>query len=201
MICGGDYFLEAAGPPFLFVTRFGKTMHPHTLQELFANLGNALVLYARQWCKSPEDAVQEAFMDLARCSPEPNSPKAWLYTATRRKAQNIARAESRHRNHLEQMVQSKDGTRAMEHWLQPQTRNGIDASEVLAGLGALDGDQREMIVAKVWGELSFEELGELMNCSASSAYRRYTAALTELKSIVLAEDARKDITTHARNTK
>jgi DNA-directed RNA polymerase specialized sigma24 family protein len=58
-----------------------------------------------------------------------------------------------------------------------------------------------MIVAKVWGELSFEELGELMNCSASSAYRRYTAALTELKSIVLAEDARKDITTHARNTK
>jgi RNA polymerase sigma-70 factor (ECF subfamily) len=149
------------------------------LQELFANLSNALVLYARQWCKTPEDAVQEAFIDLAKCSPEPTYPKAWLYTTTRRKAQNIARAESRHRNHLEQLIQ------AGEYWLEPNTQNGISASDVLEGLDSLLPDQREMIIAKVWGELTFDELAVLMNCSPASAHRRYVLALTELKQRVL----------------
>jgi DNA-directed RNA polymerase specialized sigma24 family protein len=43
-----------------------------------------------------------------------------------------------------------------------------------------------MIIAKVWGELTFEELAELMNCSPASAYRRYVAALADLKHSVLA---------------
>jgi len=109
-------------------------MHSDNLQELFASLSNALVLYARQWCRTPEDAVQEAFIDLANCSSEPTYPKAWLYTTTRRKAQNIARAESRHRNHLEQLIQERGADRADEYWLEPKTRNQIAASEVLEGL-------------------------------------------------------------------
>lgn len=155
-------------------------------QELFAGLRGALVLYARQWCRNPEDAVQEAFIDLAACSREPTSPKAWLYTTTRRKAQNIARAESRHRNHLEQMVHQDDASSANQYWLELNTRNGIAASEVLDGLESLEPKQREMIVAKIWGELTFEELAELMNCSTASAYRRYSAALSDLKRSVLA---------------
>lgn len=164
-------------------------MHRNHLQELFASLSNALVLYARQWCKNPEDAVQEAFIDLSHCNPEPESPKAWLYTTTRRKAQNIARTESRHRNHLEQMSQNNRGNQANQYWLEPNTRHGISASEVLEGLDSLHPDQREMIIAKVWGELTFEELAELMDCSPASAYRRYTTALSELKESVLGTTA------------
>lgn len=162
-------------------------MHPVQLQELFAELSNALVLYARGWCRNPEDAVQEAFIDLANCNPEPTSPKAWLYTTTRRKAQNLARAESRHRNHLEQMSQESTIERAAEYWMEPSTTTGIEASEVLEGLESIKPDQREMIIAKVWGGLTYDELAELMNCSSASAYRRYIAALAELKSVVLSE--------------
>ncbi|MCU0718645.1 MAG: sigma-70 family RNA polymerase sigma factor [Pirellula sp.] len=161
-------------------------MHPVTLQELFAELSNALVLYARGWCKNPEDAVQEAFIDLANCHPEPTSPKAWLYTTTRRKAQNLARTESRRRNHLEQMIQQSTADRAGEYWSEPNTVSGVAASDVLEGLESLKPDQREMIIAKVWGELTFEELAELMNCSPASAHRRYITALTDLKHSVLA---------------
>ena len=160
-------------------------MPRENLQELFASLSNALVLYARQWCRTPEDAVQEAFIDLANCASEPTYPKAWLYTTTRRKAQNIARAESRHRNHLEQLIQESGVDRAGEYWLEPNTQNGISVSEVLDGLESLQPDQREMIIAKVWGELTFEELAVLMNCSPASAHRRYVLALTELKHWVL----------------
>jgi RNA polymerase sigma factor (sigma-70 family) len=167
-------------------------MHPATLQELFDDLSNALVLYARGWCQTPEDAVQEAFIDLANCTPEPTSPKAWLYTITRRKAQNIARAESRHRNHLEQMIQENAAERAGEYWSEPNTVSGVAASDVLEGLDSLNPDQREMIIAKVWGDLTFEELAELMNCSPASAYRRYVAALTDLKHSVLAGNESKN---------
>ncbi|RLS73470.1 MAG: hypothetical protein DWI26_06935 [Planctomycetota bacterium] len=45
-------------------------------------------------------------------------------------------------------------------WLEPKTRNQIAASEVLEGLDSLKPDQREMVIAKVWGELTFEELAE-----------------------------------------
>lgn len=162
-------------------------MDRKNFQELFADLSSALVLYARQWCRNPEDAVQEAFIDLADCTPEPTSPKAWLYTTTRRKAQNIARAESRRRNHLEQMIQANGAERAGEYWSEPNTVSGVAASDVLEGLDSLNPDHREMIIAKVWGDLTFEELAELMNCSPASAYRRYIAALTDLKKSVLTD--------------
>jgi len=156
-----------------------------TIQELFDSLSSALVLYARQWCHTPEDAVQEAFVDLAQCTPEPISPKAWLYTTTRRKAQNIARSETRHRYHLDQLSKLECGKRNNEYWMEGKTRNGIDASEVMAGLESLNSEQREMVIAKVWGELTFEELAELMNCSPASAYRRYVSALSELRCSIL----------------
>jgi len=152
-------------------------MHSSHIQELFASLSSALMLYARQWCKTPEDAVQEAFIDLANCPREPVSPKAWLYTTTRRKALNIARAESRHRNHLVQLIQQNNADRASEYWLEPNTRNGIAASEVLDGLDSLEPPDREMIIAKVWGELTFEELAELMNCSPASDQSRFEQSL------------------------
>jgi RNA polymerase sigma-70 factor (ECF subfamily) len=170
-------------------------MHSSQIQELFASLSSALMLYARQWCKTPEDAVQEAFIDLANCPSEPVSPKAWLYTTTRRKALNIARAESRHRIHLVQLIQQKNADRTSEYWLEPNTLNGIAASEVLDGLDYLEPPDREMIIAKVWGELTFEELAELMNCSPASAYRRYIDALNQLKRLVLATN-----THHVRKT-
>jgi RNA polymerase sigma factor (sigma-70 family) len=160
-------------------------MHSQALQELFANASKALVLYARQWCSTPEDAVQEAFIDLSNCTTDPISPKAWLYTTTRRKAQNITRSETRRRNQLERIFQGKESEQASEYWIEPNTANGIDAAEVLDGLNALAPEPREMIIARVWGELSFEELGQLMNCSASSAHRRYVSALSELRDSVL----------------
>jgi RNA polymerase sigma-70 factor (ECF subfamily) len=86
---------------------------------------------------------------------------------------------------LEQLIQESGVDRAGEYWLEPNTQNGISVSEVLDGLESLQPDQREMIIAKVWGELTFEELAVLMNCSPASAHRRYVLALTELKHWVL----------------
>ncbi len=161
-------------------------MQQPRLQILFDELSSALVLYARQWCDAPDDAVQEAFIDLANCEPEPLSPKAWLYTTTRRKAQNIARAENRRRRHhqLASEQQSTNGDLSNNWFLSSNSTNLLLPEDVMHGLQALPDDERELLVARVWGELNFEQLAELMNCSISSAHRRYRTALQRLKGIL-----------------
>jgi len=38
-----------------------------------------------------------------------------------------------------------------------------------------------VVVAHLWGGLTFEEVGRLMGCSDSAAQRRYLAALSALR--------------------
>lgn len=162
-----------------------KGVHRQGLQQLFDELSAALVLYARQWCDFPDDAVQEAFIDLANCGDVPDSPKAWLYTTTRRKAQNIARSEVRRRYHQQQAgEQRSNASQSPTNWFAKASDAAVPAESVMHGLDALASDERELVVAKIWGELNFEQLAELLSCSVSSAHRRYNTALANLKMIV-----------------
>ena len=43
------------------------------LTRMVAERASALVLYARQWCGSPEDVVQTAFLKLVRLRARPDS--------------------------------------------------------------------------------------------------------------------------------
>jgi RNA polymerase sigma-70 factor (ECF subfamily) len=53
-------------------------MTPRRLAELIDAHAPALVLYARQWCAAPEDAVQAAFCKLAAQRSPPDDEAAWL---------------------------------------------------------------------------------------------------------------------------
>src|SRR5687768_3096151 len=72
-------------------------MDARQLAEWLDRLGPALVLFARQWCDSPEDVVQEAFVRLAATSPA-NVP-AWLHKVVRNAAISAGRSERRRRKH------------------------------------------------------------------------------------------------------
>jgi DNA-directed RNA polymerase specialized sigma24 family protein len=61
------------------------------LAELLDRHGAALKLYARQWCRVPDDVVQQAFIDLATCADVPVNPVAWLFASVRRRAISQAR--------------------------------------------------------------------------------------------------------------
>ena len=162
-------------------------MQSQQLQQLFDDLSAALVLYARQWCQSPDDAVQEAFVDLFKTKESPDCPKSWLYTTTRRKAQNIARSEQRRRKHHEYASHDLGAQEPVNNWFLPASSQ-IVHSEVAQALADLEGDQRELLVARIWGELNFEELATLMGCSVSSAHRRYKSALAVLKQKLTSDD-------------
>ena len=48
-------------------------------------------------------------------------------------------------------------------------------------LEELPAEQREVVVAHVWGGLAFRQIGDLTGTSDSTAHRRYQAALAAIR--------------------
>jgi len=150
-------------------------MGPDQLGRLIDVHAAALALYARQWCAAPEDAVQEAFLKLAAQPAPPPDIVGWLYAATRNLARTAARAERRRRHH-EAAAAAQAPT-----WFVPADGAALDAETAAQALAGLPADEREAVVARVWGGLSFEQIGALLGASAATAHRRFTAGLALLR--------------------
>lgn len=146
----------------------------HQLRQLLGAHGAALVLYARQWCRAPDDALQEALIDLLRQAPAPDRPIAWLFKTVRCKAMNLARAEQRRTKHHQQAAEER------ESWFLHDDPTGFEPGELEPMLAELPQLEREIVVARIWGELSFEQIAELVEHSTSAVHRRYQRALTRL---------------------
>ncbi len=140
------------------------------LQHLIDAHGAALALYARQWCRAPDDALQEALIDLLRQEPMPDHPVAWLFHTVRRRAMNLARGEGRREKHLRRAGQDRVA------WFVDEGSD-IDSEELTAMLEQLPPLEREIVVAKTWGDLPFEQVAQLVGISTSAAHRRYHKAL------------------------
>jgi RNA polymerase sigma-70 factor (ECF subfamily) len=57
----------------------------------------------------------------------------------------------------------------------------LEAQEATSMLGELPLELREVMVARLWGGLTFAEVAELVGCSLATAQRRYQAGLTQLR--------------------
>jgi RNA polymerase sigma factor (sigma-70 family) len=147
---------------------------PAELGQLLDQYGSALVLYARQWCDTPEDVVQEAFLRFVRQHPRPDRPVAWLYRVVRNGAVSAVRSAIRRERHETAAGQSRP-------WFVVPEGSLLDARVAASALAELPLELRETIVARLWGELTFEEIAELTSVTASTAHRRYVAGLTELR--------------------
>jgi RNA polymerase sigma-70 factor (ECF subfamily) len=149
-------------------------MGPERLGFLLDRHAAALELYARQWCAVPEDVVQEAFLKLSRQAVPPTQVVAWLYRVVRNGAISAGRSERRRQQHEARAA-------VKTPWFTPDAGSGLDAAAVTDALASLPPDQREVIVAHLWGGLTFEQIAEVAGTSATTAHRRYVAGLTELR--------------------
>src|SRR5262249_11959685 len=142
------------------------------LAELLDRHGAALKLYARQWCRSGDDVVQQALIDLAGCRELPANPVAWLFAAVRRRAISGARSDRRRRHREE------DAAAAGVKRLRDQDEAAQLAADALAELPLAD---REIVIARFWGRLTFEEIATLTGMSASSAQRQFEQIISRLR--------------------
>src|SRR5260370_933256 len=74
-------------------------MGPDQLGQLVDRHAAALALYARQWCATPEDVVQEAFLKLVTQHLGPRNVVPWLYRVVRNGAVSASRSEKRRRRY------------------------------------------------------------------------------------------------------
>jgi RNA polymerase sigma-70 factor (ECF subfamily) len=149
-------------------------MSPTEFARLIDAHAAPLVMYARQWCDAPEDVVQEAFLKLVGRSRPPEDAIAWLYRVVRNGALDAAKMARR------RLRRESAAARAVRWFVEPEV-DGLDAETAVAALQRLAPEQREAIVARHWGGLSFEQIGSAAGCSASTAFRRYTAGVEFLR--------------------
>jgi RNA polymerase sigma-70 factor (ECF subfamily) len=150
-------------------------MGPELLGRLFDEHAAALVLYARQWCATPEDVVQEALLKLVAQKKPPDRLVPWLYRVVRNGAISAARSSKRRRHH-EAFAAARTAA-----WFVPAEASGIDGATASDALQTLPLEQREAIVAHLWGGLTFEQIGEVAGASSSTAHRWYMAGLSALR--------------------
>ena len=132
---------------------------PELLGHVFDRYATALELFARQWCDCPEDAVQEALIELAAQSPTPDDIAAWLYRVVRNKAITSWRSAQRRRRHEAEAVGNRPAV------FERSAADRIDAGVVAAALESLSIELREVVVARIWGGLTFQQIGHLVGVS------------------------------------
>jgi RNA polymerase sigma-70 factor (ECF subfamily) len=150
-------------------------MGPEVVGRLVDEHAAALVLYARQWCAAPEDIVQDAFLKLVAQRRLPENPLPWLYRVVRNGAISAARSSQRRKRH-EALAAGRTPA-----WFTPAEGAGLDAETAAAALQALPGEQREVIIAHLWGGLTFEQVADVVGTSSSTAHRWYLAGLLALR--------------------
>lgn len=148
---------------------------PELLTRLLDELGARLVLYAQQWTTGPEDVVQDAFVRLSAQRPAPGDAAAWLYRTVRNGAISAARSSSRRSRHESAAAERRPA------WFAAAEGEGLDAAAASEALAGLSIELRETLVLRLWSDLSFEEIARLTETSTSTAHRRYSQGLSELR--------------------
>jgi len=117
--------------------------------------------------------VQEAFCRLAVQEPPPENPVAWLYRVCRNLAERQRLGDKRRRE--------RERATCRVEAVPTSEADPLEIAETLAAVEELEDELREVLVARVWGQLSLEEVARLCGVSTATAFRRYEAALKALR--------------------
>jgi RNA polymerase sigma-70 factor (ECF subfamily) len=145
--------------------------------------GAALVAYARGWSNShadAEDIVQEAFVRFWRSRNNVRDPAGYLFASVKRaavdwhrKAQRRTRREKDVARQHAKKQQTIFNTTAAEH---AETRAAIEAA-----IQRLPLAQREVLILKTWGGLTFDQIADVTEVPRNTASSRYRYALDALR--------------------
>lgn len=147
------------------------------LEQLVAQHRAPLRLLAATICKSPEDAVQQAFVKLVTLQQSPNNPAGWLYQVVKNNAITLHQTEKRRKKRETFAgIQSNQ-----QKQLSQSSRTAIDFEQLHEALKLMSEESRQILIARVWGDVPFESLADQFNCSSSTAHRKYQQALEQLR--------------------
>src|SRR4051812_12006533 len=139
----------------------------------------ALILLARQWVSShadAEDVVQEAFIRFWRSRHRVSEPAAYFYACVKHVALDWQRGRQRRSRREEATARPEAETLFASPLEQDERREAIEAA-----LSNLPESQREVLVLRIWGGLSFPQIAAALGISAETAKSRHRYALAKLR--------------------
>ena len=144
--------------------------------------GRRLLFCARQWTSSQaeaEDVLQDAFVRYWKNQRHlPGNPNALILTSVRRAAIDHGRSRTRRVNRETQAYELEDKVSFFE------PGEGEIQESLEKAVRALPAEQREVVVMKIWGKLTFEEIARQLGISPNTAASRYRYALAALRKTV-----------------
>ena len=147
-------------------------------KSCFSEVAPGLLLFARQWVQSAadaEDIVQEAFIKFWRRNHKIEN-RALLYAAVRSIALDFIRRDIRRARREATAVGETN------EFIEPEFEFEDDTQRALAeAIDFLPCEQREVLVMKIWNELTFAEIAGALGISQNTAASRYRYALAALR--------------------
>jgi RNA polymerase sigma-70 factor (ECF subfamily) len=123
--------------------------------------------------------VQEAFVRFWRHQRHlPGDPVALLVTSVRRAAFDLGRREGRR---ILREARTVDGSAEPVAWFASSIEQDERRVAIEEALQRIPPEQREVLVLKIWGELTFEQIATELGLSANTAASRYRYALAALR--------------------
>lgn len=151
--------------------------------------GPKLLLCARQWTRSladAEDVVQEAFVRFWRNQRNlGGEPLGLVLTSVRRAALDLGRRTQR--RHARQEQAAADGE-VEEIWFETPIEGEERRAALERALRKLPPEQREVLVLKIWGELTFADIARQLALPLNTVASRYRYALAALRRELSAAD-------------
>jgi RNA polymerase sigma-70 factor (ECF subfamily) len=153
------------------------SISPEQLSFWYQACGTQLVLYGRNWLDAAlaEDVVQEVFVRLMGQRTEIRDVRAWLFRAVRNGAISHLRHQKR-RKKRDQRIATQQ-----QNWFEPHPDDLIDAQTAQTVLESLPPQQREIVMLRIWGQMTFKEMAGLVDLPLSTVHDHYRTALARIK--------------------
>ena len=176
-------------PPSQLSYHRDRIVHPDRtdaaeIESLYRQHGAALLLFASAITgerSRAQDALHHVFLKLIEDGNLRHAldKKAYLFACVRNAVLNEAKIRNRH------TPLDADSVRLTSAWFTPPDRDYAAERNLRHALSILPGDQREVIVLHIWGELTFAQIADLLEISANTAASRYRYALAKLRETML----------------
>lgn len=144
------------------------------MQALYEQHGRVMLAYAIGLVRDravAEDLVHQVFLRLLRGGIDiTDSPLAYLCRAVRNAALNHQR--QRHR---------EIDLAAVEHWLESPPGQEEVGRSLERAVAELPPEQRDVVVLRIWGDMTFDEIATVLEMSPNTAASRYRYGLLKLK--------------------
>ncbi len=153
------------------------TINQKQLAKWYEAYGTELMLYARQWSpdQQAEDIVQDAFIKLLKQRRCPNNVRAWLFRVVRNASISIVR----------RLQQRRRAGRKFLHrqvmWFESRPDELIDARQAQDILQTLPSHLCEIVLLRIWGQMSLKEIAQVMNKSIPWIHNEYKTALEMIR--------------------